>query len=59
MANYLGQIESAVETLSNDRFISATEKIHDQLELRALSCIQIATKLCLKSQVDSFLRLFF
>lgn len=51
MANYLGHIETAVEKLSKDRFIYATEKIHDQLELRALSCIQIATKLCLKSKV--------
>lgn len=57
MASYLAGFEPiAKKLLVEERLDHGVEKIGDQKELRALSCIQIATKLCFKSLVKFSLK---
>lgn len=52
MSVYMSEVDNVLDKLSENNFIYAIEKMADQIELRALSCIQIATKMCLKSSVS-------
>lgn len=55
LSEYLNESRSLIDQAPENRLSLIVEKIKDELELRAVSCIQIANKLSTKSIVNGLL----